>query len=926
MFTPVNIANDNSYHDASSKGHELSTPRSGDLSTIIESELSNVSMSKHIPPLDISEEHSRPHVVDITASESNSPDNENSEPEDDGEGLVLANLARQVHQRSVSILKSQDLNVSPSPTRSRGGNDSADLSASWPAGLADFRRSMGQRMNEIGVSSSGTSLSASPTPENLPPHSAPTQFLSVVSSQLTADDPELNEAQPSFDLSSLDPDLAALLSPNNLPAHRNDKDAAIFAAVQAVPPPPMSPSPSPEPTPEEEIDNADTGGQNMSASARASGESRRRSRTPVLGLQSSPPARKTRPTSYTHSSSSRSSADLQRPSESPTAKKSAFQTMSIKINGLKSQTVLPNSDVATSLSTSRHPMPERSNSALGGSSYSRDPAKRQALTRHLGTSRRPSTASGAYKPRIASDSRSILYRNQSAREPNRNADAADLITPTDRSVSVLGMASNSRRLLGASWTRREAGPTGDARSSRNRKRSMSVNESKSSVMRRVPDWMGPRTTRAFVAAGLLDLDRDHEEDRPRPSLSRNDYRPQSSLRPATADGTSERNFRAPSRTTTISTLYAPSRVSESRSSWDRRESISRAMTMAELNRGDSPVTTITSSTPTSGSNPRTAFSVSSATSLSGSSPNQPFHQVQVETVIQSLKDKHALETEALLSALADSQYTSRSLREENAQLKGRIQDLEEQISDLVEQLNVTRRSTPPFPAQSYAHVMLSRSRSGSRASSAETRPMWHSRMQSFVIASNTSVDDAEHSSDMPIINTDDNNLKTPTPSMGDPVINISPRLVAQLSEHNIRKRASTASSVFPVVPSNMSMLMHEENGGGESEGDTGSLGFHFPYPQSQSQSRANSPPPSPTLLLSRLTASASAPGVSRVARGRHTAKPSMSSIGSGASTSADMMSLFSVPGSPGSLRLKPEDEKHLGEMMSIDLSIAGDND
>lgn len=107
--------------------------RSGDLSTIIESELSSASMSKHLPPLDTPDEGL------------SQPSQCASEAEEDGETLVLAHLAKQVHKSSASILRAQDLTADSSLAHPQPGETSANLSASWEAGLADFRRSIGVR-------------------------------------------------------------------------------------------------------------------------------------------------------------------------------------------------------------------------------------------------------------------------------------------------------------------------------------------------------------------------------------------------------------------------------------------------------------------------------------------------------------------------------------------------------------------------------------------------------------------------------------------------------------------------------------------------------------------------------------------------------------------------------------------------------------
>lgn len=239
--------------------------------------------------------------------------------------------------------------------------------------------------------------------------------------------------------------------------------------------------------------------------------------------------------------------------------------------------------------------------------------------------------------------------------------------------------------------------------------------------------------------------------------------------------------------------------------------------------------------------------------------------------------------EALLSALGDSQRSARTLREENSRLRGRINDLEDQLNDLVEQMEAARRAAPSQPAPNYARSMFTYSRPGSRVGSVEPPPkrQMQSRLQTYVVAPD-STDETEDVLDSQI-------------TMRESLAHTSPGLVAMAPERSVRNRSSTASSVFPLLPSNMSMLLHEDE-----DSDNSAL-----YSNYQAQSRATSP----TLLLSRLTASNAS------SKSKHISRPSVSSIGS-----ADI-SMMSAPGSPRSLRLNPEHEKNLGDMMSVDFSI-----
>ena len=79
----------------------------------------------------------------------------------------------------------------------------------------------------------------------------------------------------------------------------------------------------------------------------------------------------------------------------------------------------------------------------------------------------------------------------------------------------------------------------------------------------------------------------------------------------------------------------------------------------------------------SASTPRTTFSGTSTAPTSVSSSSV---QRLLQEELSTLQEKHALETSALLSALADSQRTTRMLRDEHAQLRERLQYADEQLA------------------------------------------------------------------------------------------------------------------------------------------------------------------------------------------------------------------------------------------------------
>ncbi|KAL4070065.1 hypothetical protein V8B97DRAFT_523459 [Scleroderma yunnanense] len=405
----------------------------------------------------------------------------------------------------------------------------------------------------------------------------------------------------------------------------------------------------------------------------------------------------------------------------------------------------------------------------------------------------------------------------------------------------------------------------------NRKRSMSVEEARlsptsgsskaspirpsSSLSNRPPvmEWLGPRTVKAFAAAGLLDIDRDRTSPHGR----------YSSLR-----GNNEREDR-----------YVPSRMAFSEAastcSWGRSGSISRVMTPSEggVTWAGSPTF----------SAPRTTFSGGSTapTSISASSSVQ-------QATIQLMKEKHDLETEALLAALSDSQRTTKTLREENNQLRDRIQELDDELEGLRDQLRRLANGVqaPRSATQiTYSKPPLDRkiaTPSPLNTGATSRRPT----LQRSHLNAN-----ARSSVDLNIHN------RQPSPSR-------SPAFLDTLPRSSNQRRASTASSIFPSVPNNMSLLMLEE-------------AVH----DRALSSTSVSPPSSNRGLPKRLNGSSTMSG--------HSSQQSLVSvpvsIGNISPATADF-SMTEVPGSPTSLQLRPEHELHLGDMASLSLYAMSDDE
>ncbi|KAI0289138.1 hypothetical protein BC826DRAFT_1107242 [Russula brevipes] len=221
----------------------------------------------------------------------------------------------------------------------------------------------------------------------------------------------------------------------------------------------------------------------------------------------------------------------------------------------------------------------------------------------------------------------------------------DSPSPSSRAPSALGSVDSRAPSLHAT----------------NRNRSLSVggeNGERVASPAPVHGTAGPRTAKAFAAAGLLDRD---------PTV----------------------RALAPSR-------LAMSEAGSAASSW-RSGSVSRAMTHSEGTGHDSASTSTGAprTTRSGESTAPTSISLSHPQSRTPSPQHKNYH-----AVVQAMLEKHATETGTLLAALADAQHNAQSLRAENAKLAARIEDLEAELIDTRAQLRAHQYasvSAPPPP-------------------------------------------------------------------------------------------------------------------------------------------------------------------------------------------------------------------------------------
>ncbi|KAF8487331.1 hypothetical protein DFH94DRAFT_641753 [Russula ochroleuca] len=357
----------------------------------------------------------------------------------------------------------------------------------------------------------------------------------------------------------------------------------------------------------------------------------------------------------------------------------------------------------------------------------------------------------------------------------------DSPSPTSRASSALGSTvdrqsrprtSEDGVLEGRPSARERLGYT-----PRSRNRSLSVGgggngERVTSPGPRSTEWLGPRTAKAFAAAGLLDRD-----------VNINANNNASRFGSVRSLGDRDQRTLAPSR-------LAVSEAGSVASSW-RSGSVSRAMTHSEATGHDSASTSTGA--------PRTTRSADSTapTSMQSRTPSPQHKNYQV--ALQAMQEKHATETGTLLAALADAQQNAQSLRAENAKLVARIDDLEAELVDTRTQLR--------------AHMYASPSPSSSHLQPPFGRAMF-SRME------------RQASADAVAMTTTTRRrppLPLPVPISGHPqgsssrVVDLKRLEDADEESATFQmggggrpsRRASWTESLFSVPPPNMSMLLQE---------------------------------------------------------------------------------------------------------------------
>lgn len=489
------------------------------------------------------------------------------------------------------------------------------------------------------------------------------------------------------------------------------------------------------------------------------------------------------------------------------------------------------------------------------------------------------------------------------------------------------------------------------------------------------EWLGPRTVKAFAAAGLFDGGREEagarfereragsvsvnrfEQDREGASsvLSRFDRgREGATSVMSRLDRDREASLGRYDRDRDYSTInrYASLRDhAPSRAAFSEAASTSSFGTKSAGNAGAgwSPSPTFSSAARTafSGSTAPTSVSsgvgsgVSAGTGADGGNPTG--------ANVRTLQEKHCLETSALLNALADSQEACRRLREENGMLKERLRVLEAMANQNRDDVGLgrgvglgvlsqdeedwsdkTHRCDQDFERFSHKHLAslrISPAHQSRTLTPVPRRPHLEQSHSHLLQHSGNHTVSTKASFDFAL-------GRTPSPSRAtrfkpppqqqhlQPAssLSIQPPASPEKRLPHRQRRASTSSSLFPAPPPEMSMLMLEDVGltnvvseSPPSPGGSSPIVKKLGHKHSHSHSMI---PRSHSFHAPQSSyANQSVLFTSFASSGAVAASPSTATF-----------SMTEAPGSPHSLQLRPEHELHLGDMTSLSLYAMSDGE
>ena len=461
------------------------------------------------------------------------------------------------------------------------------------------------------------------------------------------------------------------------------------------------------------------------------------------------------------------------------------------------------------------------------------------------------------------------------------------------------------------------------------------------------EWLGPRTAKAFRAAGLLDFDRERErekEEGSEPTTGR--LRDRSS---STSGVLSPSPLGVGNSAPTLNRFVSPRSASEYNPLCGRSHSrltVSEAGSGARRGSGsfsfyggngggggggggspyghaglmESPTITGSSGRDTPKSSISTApTSLADSFGYLGRDRDMNRERERERDEMREMKERHGTEMGALLGALSDSQRTVRMLREENSDLRdglerftGAVQanhELRQVCADLQSECSSLRRENTNLRKELIGLRGLAHSWSGGSGSKTPVPKAANSSSPlSRTYTAREEYDNTfiDHGSEV------ENHLHYQD----------SPDLILPPSSpvSSKKRRLSNSSSIFPIPPSNMTLLLHEDA--------ISTLGSIAGSCSVSEHSQYLSPPPS-TQRKSQVVApdqSSSSPPISyhNFASSNIPRKSSVTSVGSISSPSTTNFSI--VTGSPRSLFLRPEHEILLGDMESLDLGVRGGGD
>ena len=491
-----------------------------------------------------------------------------------------------------------------------------------------------------------------------------------------------------------------------------------------------------------------------------------------------------------------------------------------------------------------------------------------------------------------------------------------------------------------------------------------TNESSTASSGPKMEWLGPRTAKAFRAAGLMDFDhREKERDgREEGNNSESLFRDRSNsasggvLSPSPLGvgnpGSTLNRFASLRSASEYNPVYGRSHSrltlsSEAGSGVPRRGSESFYTYGGASSHGggggggggggssyghnglmESPTFTVSSGS-RDRDTPKSSISTG-PTSLADSfgylgRDRERDRERELE-MMREMKEKHGTEMGALLGALSDSQRTVRVLREENSDLRDRLerltvavqanQELRRVCGDLQSECGSLRKENTDLRRELRGLTRNGVGGGGGGNSSGARTPVpktatnnssplartFTSRVALEGEYDNTFID---HGSEV-----ENHIIEHGSPSSD---IDNFP------SPSSKKRRLSNSSSIFPIPASNMTLLLHEDV--------TSTLGSIASCSRSSTGTDHFSLPPPPPI---RAAATSSQRMKAHVRSLSHSPPISYHNFTGNIPPNSSVVSVGSispsmVTGSPGSLFLRPEHEILLGDMESLDLGVRGDD-